>query len=385
MSENTTLASTGSVEPDADALATVGAPSPAKRASTKAPDFGPELKGMVPDELKALLTSMGEAAFRADQVFQWLHKHLAADFDQMTNLKKTTREVLKDRYAAVTLELTHERVGEDGTIKYVFTARDGAKVEAVYIPMHALGTHTLCISSQVGCAMACNFCFTGTLKLRRHLHASEIVDQVYLAERALKARMGDDFQLSNLVYMGMGEPLHNFDATVRSANILMHEKGRNFSRRHITVSTSGLVPEIKRLGEALPVNLAVSLNATTDPLRDVVMPVNRKWPIAELLDACRHYPLQAGRRITFEYVLLAGENDSMDDADRLARLLKGIPAKVNLLAWNEVPGLPHKRPDDSVVMRFKDRLVAHHMTVFFRTSRGRDVMAACGMLGESVQ
>ncbi len=353
--------------------------------SVRAPDFGPDIKGMLPDELKTYVASLGEPAFRGAQLFQWLHRHEADDFEAMTTLSKSLRERLAANTSARMLTLKSEHPSEDGTVKFVFDAKDGARIESVYIPMHAEGRHTLCISTQVGCAMGCTFCFTATLKLRRHLLASEIIEQVYQSEKALQRHHGPEFRLSNLVYMGMGEPLHNFEQTVRSIRVLLHHEGRNFSRRSLTVSTSGVVPNIDRLGEEVSVNLAVSLNASTNEQRDRVMPVNRKWPLDELLEACRRFPLPKTRRITFEYVLLAGENDSLDDADRVAALLKGIPAKVNLLAWNEAPGLPHKRPADHVVDRFRDRLVnKHHMSVFTRTSRGRDVNAACGMLGESV-
>jgi 23S rRNA (adenine2503-C2)-methyltransferase len=241
---------------------------------------------------------------------------------------------------------------------------------------------TLCVSSQVGCAIGCTFCMTGTMGLARHLTPGEIVDQVHRANRRL-VELGEGAgprPLTNLVFMGMGEPLHNWEHLKAALALLLDEDGPNFSHRHVTVSTSGLVPVMRRVGEETQVKLAVSLNATTDAQRDAIMPINRRWPIGELLAACRAFPLKQGRRITFEYVLLRGVNDADEDAERLARLLAGIPAKVNLIPYNDNPGLGFRAPEPSRVEAFLDRLIARQITAVVRTNRGGDIAAACGQL-----
>jgi 23S rRNA (adenine2503-C2)-methyltransferase len=241
---------------------------------------------------------------------------------------------------------------------------------------------TLCISSQVGCAVGCTFCLTGTMGLARNLGAGEIVDQVHRANRRLvELGLGEGPRpLTNLVFMGMGEPLANYASLRTALELLLAEDGPNFSHRHVTVSTSGLVPMMRRLGEETPVKLAVSLNATTDAQRDALMPINRRWPLAELMKACREFPARNGRRITFEYVLLAGVNDSLDDARRLADLVRGIPTKVNLIPYNENPGLGYAAPRPERVVEFQEALAARNLTVVVRKNRGRDISAACGQL-----
>ncbi|MCG3172542.1 MAG: Dual-specificity RNA methyltransferase RlmN [Myxococcota bacterium] len=327
-------------------------------------------------ELERECLALGLKRYNAQQVFQWLHQKWAGSFGEMTNLSKDVRALLESHYEVSLLDMTGRHESADGTIKYVFTTRDGGRVESVMIPEE--NRTTLCISTQVGCAMACSFCVTGTLGLKRNLQCAEIVEQVYQVARDLRYLR----PITNLVYMGMGEPLHNIDAVISSIHLLLDQKGCNFSRRRITVSTSGLVRQMERLGAETPVNLAVSLNATTDEVRDVIMPVNRKWPIAELMDACRRFPIANGRRILIEYVMLAGVNDSLDDAKRLAGLVQGVECKINLLPYNEGPIAAYRRPSDEAVAAFQNHLISQGLTVFVRVSRGRDIGAACGQLGK---
>jgi 23S rRNA (adenine2503-C2)-methyltransferase len=308
----------------------------------------------------------------------------------MTDLPRGLRATLAERFSLRTLERAEERRSRDGTIKWTWRTADGRLVESVFMP-HAgddedgpgnRERRTLCVSSQVGCAVGCTFCLTGTMGLLRHLGAGEIADQVHRANRRL-VELGEGAPprpLTNLVFMGMGEPLHNFDELKAALGLLLHEDGSNFSHRHVTVSTSGIVPAIARLGAETTVKLAVSLNATTDAQRDALMPLNRRWPIAELLEACRSFPMKQGRRITFEYVLLGGVNDTDADARRLARLVAGMPAKVNLIPYNENPGLGFAAPAPDRVEAFWRLLLAGGVTAVIRRNRGRDIAAACGQL-----
>jgi 23S rRNA (adenine2503-C2)-methyltransferase len=290
------------------------------------------------------------------------------------------REELARRTRLVTLGRSREQVSEDGTIKWAFRTADGKEIESVYLPEP--DRRTLCVSTQVGCAVGCTFCLTGTMGLSRNLTAGEIVDQVHRANRRLVERGAapGPRPLTNLVFMGMGEPLANYRNLKLALDLLLSSEGPNFSHRRVTVSTSGLVPVMRRLGAETPVKLAVSLNATTDAQRDAIMPVNRRYPLAELMRACREFPTRNGRRITFEYVLLGGVNDSLDDARRLADLVRGIPAKVNLIPYNENPGLGFRMPAPGAVQAFQELLVARNLTVVVRRSRGRDISAACGQL-----
>jgi 23S rRNA (adenine2503-C2)-methyltransferase len=278
------------------------------------------------------------------------------------------------------LARAEERRSTDGTIKWTWRTVDGKLVESVYMPEP--GRKTLCVSTQAGCAVGCTFCMTGTMGLSRNLSSGEIVDQVARANRRL-VELGEGTgarPLTNLVFMGMGEPLHNYENVKAALEVLLSEDGPNFSNRHVTVSTSGIVPEMRRFGEETDVKLAVSLNATTDEVRSALMPLNRRWPIADLLAACREFPMKKGRRITFEYVLLGGVNDSDEDATRLSRLVKGIPAKVNLIPYNENPGLGFHAPAPGRVDSFRDLLVAANVTAVVRRNRGGDIAAACGQL-----
>jgi 23S rRNA (adenine2503-C2)-methyltransferase len=323
---------------------------------------------------------LGERAFRAGQVYRWLHQRGATTFDEMTDLAKGLRQKLKERAEIVPLVKDLEQRSVDGTIKYRFKTRDGRFIESVYMPSE--DRKTLCVSTQVGCAMACTFCMTGTLGLKRNLTAGEILAQVHAVNREVRKLEGLDTlrPLSNLVFMGMGEPLHNFENLKTALAILQSQDGPNFSHRHITVSTVGLVPMIERFGQETDVKLAISLNASTDEQRSKTMPVNRKWNIAALLEACRKFPLRQGRRITFEYVLLRGFNDSDEDAHRLVELLRDIPAKVNLIPYNENPGLGFQTTMEERADAFRAILAEGHVAAFIRQNRGRDIAGACGQL-----
>ncbi len=340
-----------------------------------------DLLGMSLEELTELVASLGERSYRARQLYQWVHRRLATDFEQMTDLPKALRKALAERATLTPLEKDAEQRSVDGTIKYRFRTRDGRLIESVYMPSE--DRKTLCVSTQAGCAMGCTFCATATLGLQRNLTAGEIVAQVHAVNREVRRNEGFDDStrpLTNLVFMGMGEPLHNFENLKAALGVLQSEDGPNFSHRHITVSTVGLVPMIERFGQETDVKLAISLNATTDELRDRIMPVNRKWNIAALLEACRKLPLRQGRRITFEYVLMRNVNDSDEDARRLVELLRGLPAKVNLIPYNENPMLSFRTTADERAEAFRAILLDGHVAAFIRKNRGRDIAAACGQL-----
>ena len=350
----------------------------------------PDLRSLSAEALGRLVADLGERPYRARQIFRWLHRKGAASLAEMTDLPARLKGALAERCDLPTLALAQERRSGDGTVKWTWRTADGLLVESVYMPHGTEGEEeagnrarrTLCVSTQVGCAMGCTFCLTGTMGLARNLSAGEIADQVHRANRRL-VELGEGpapRPLTNLVFMGMGEPLHNFEELKGALGILLHPDGPDFSHRHVTVSTSGLVPEIERLGRETPVKLAVSLNATTDDQRAALMPVNRRWPIAALMEACRRFPMRQGRRITFEYVLLGGVNDSREDAARLARLVAGIPAKVNLIPYNPSPGLAFEAPSPERVEAFRRILEESRVTAVVRRNRGRDIAAACGQL-----
>ncbi len=350
------------------------------QAAPAAPGALPDLRSLSREGLQALVAAMGQKPFRARQLQRWLHRNGAASLDEMTDLSRGFREELRGRATLTTLTVASEQRSRDGTIKWTWRTADGKLIESVYMP--EAERKTLCVSSQVGCAIGCTFCMTGTMGLARHLTPGEIVDQVHRANRRL-VELGEGpapRPLTNLVFMGMGEPLHNYQHLKAALALLLDEDGPNFSHRHVTVSTSGLVPVMRQLGLETQVKLAVSLNATTDAQRDALMPINRRWPIGELLAACRAFPMKQGRRITFEYVLLAGVNDADEDAERLGRLLQGIPAKVNLIPYNDNPGLGFRAPAPARVEAFLDRLIARQITAVVRKNRGGDIAAACGQL-----
>jgi 23S rRNA (adenine2503-C2)-methyltransferase len=340
-----------------------------------------DLKSLSLEELtEILVTRLREKPFRARQIYRWLHQRGATHFDEMTDVSKETRACLSEQAFLSHLGKDLEQRSTDGTIKYRWKTGDGRLIESVYMP--SPDRKTLCVSTQVGCAMACQFCATGTLGLTRNLTAGEIVSQVHAVNREVRLNEGLAMlrPLTNLVFMGMGEPLHNFENLKKALDILQSEDGPNFSSRHITVSTVGLVPMIERFGRETDVKLAISLNASNDETRSRIMPVNKKWKIEDLLDACRRFPLKQGRRITFEYVLMSGVNDSDDDAHRLAALLKGIPAKVNLIQYNPTVGLGFGTTVDERSERFREILDRAHVAAFLRENRGRDISAACGQL-----
>src|SRR5665647_964972 len=359
-----------------------------------------DLKNLPLPALEQFLQGQGKERFRALQVFKWIYQQDAHDFDEMTNISKALRAELADTAFISNLEPEAIEEGGDGTRKYLFNLGDGHAVESVLIPIE--GRNTLCISSQVGCAMACEFCLTGTFKLTRNLTTSEIVNQIMAVKRdlvrnppaTLQCPVKDDDSddgdgeipaspaaIRNIVMMGMGEPLHNLDNVIPAIRIMIDGNGLQLSNRRVTVSTCGLVPEMGRLGREIPnVNLAVSLNATTDELRNRIMPVNRRYPIKELLKACREFPLPGRRKVTFEYVMLGGINDSLLDARRLLSLISDIPNKVNLIPFNEHEGCDFKAPTKASIDAFHTYLVDRHVTVITRDSRGGDISAACGQL-----
>jgi 23S rRNA (adenine2503-C2)-methyltransferase len=341
--------------------------------------------------LKAALVEAGvpakSASMRTDQLWNWLYVHGAPEFGRMTNLAKDFRALLEARFALTRPEIVTAQVSEDGTRKWLLRTGPGIAFETVYIPEEDRGT--LCVSSQVGCTLTCKFCHTGTQKLVRNLTPAEILGQVMIAKDAL-----DDWpstqpgrSVTNVVMMGMGEPLYNFDNVKSALRIVTDGSALALSKRRVTLSTAGVVPMIPKAGSEIGSGLAISLHAVRDELRDVIVPINRKYPIAELLQACRDYPgASNARRITFEYVMLKGVNDSLADAKELVRLLKGIPAKINLIPFNAWPGAPYECSDWTQIEKFAEIVNRAGYASPVRTPRGRDIMAACGQLkSESIK
>lgn len=325
-------------------------------------------------ELESWVETLGERRFRARQVFRNVYGRRITDWGECSDLSKMFRVQLEHGAHLHALELRNVRESGDSTRKYLFQLSDGLQVETVLIPDSP--RHTLCLSSQVGCALGCKFCLTGTLGLKRNLSTAEIVDQVCRVQEDLGAAR----RITNLVFMGMGEPLANADAVLRAIHILTDPLGLAFSHRRITLSTAGLVPQMARLGSETPVNLAVSLHAAEDGLRSELMPINRVYPLDLLIQACRDFPTPPRKRITFEYILLDGVNDSPRHARDLVRLLHGIRAKVNLMPFNPYPGSEFGRPSEKVVLAFQEVLHAAQLTAIIRESRGADIGAACGQL-----
>ncbi len=329
-----------------------------------------DLKNLSIEELEAFILGSGKERFRARQIFKWMYQKGATTFAEMTNISRDFQRELGEKAVISDLVPTATEISSDGTRKYLFRLDDGNAVESVLIPDE--GRNTLCISSQVGCAMACAFCLTGTFRLTRNLTTAEIVNQVCAARR--------DAEIRNIVLMGMGEPLANLDNVIRALKIMIDPDALQFSNRRVTVSTAGLVPEMEILGKSVTVNLAVSLNATTDEMRSELMPVNRRYPLQDLMDACKRFPLPSRRMITFEYVLIRDVNDTLEDAKRMVRLISSIPAKVNLIPFNEHEGSPYRAPTQEAIDRFHSYLLEKHITVITRSSRGADISAACGQL-----
>jgi len=339
------------------------------------------LLGMTRSELESMFTDMGQKPFRARQIMQWVYGRSIRSLDEMTDLSADLRRSLADRLDLSLPEIRSRQDAADGVVKWQLAAGDGQAIETVFIPEETRGT--LCVSSQVGCAMDCPFCATGRQGLNRNLAAEEIVGQVMLARHELGS--DEARRISNVVFMGMGEPLANLRAVRRAADVLLDDFGFGLSRRRVTVSTSGLVPQMRRLAETTNVALAVSLHAPDDELRDRLVPINRRYPIAELLDACWDYARIARLKdVTFEYVMLAGVNDSLGHARRLAKLLINRPAKVNLIPFNPFPGSEFKRSAQSVVDDFRQILMRAGIMTMTRKTRGDDIAAACGQLAGRV-
>ena len=360
----------------------------------KLPDGPMNLVGLTRAQMRDVLIEHGtpekQAKMRVGQIWQWVYEKGVRDFAVMSNLAKTYRAELAERFVIEVPEVVSKQVSLDGTRKYLMRIAGGHEVETVYIPEEDRGT--LCISSQVGCTLTCSFCHTGTQKLVRNLTTAEIIGQVLVARDDLGewpepgAPKNETRLLSNIVLMGMGEPLYNFDNVRDAMKIAMDPEGISLSRRRITLSTSGVVPEIAKTAQEIGCQLAISFHATTDEVRDKLVPINKKWNIAELLDALRTYPkVSNSERITFEYVMLKDVNDTDADARRLVKLIKGIPAKINLIPFNEWPGSPYERSDWSRIEAFADIIYKAGYASPIRTPRGEDIMAACGQLKSATE
>ncbi|WP_163848485.1 23S rRNA (adenine(2503)-C(2))-methyltransferase RlmN [Pseudooceanicola aestuarii] len=360
----------------------------------KAEEGLPNLVGLTRDQLRDALIAAGtpekQSKMRTNQVWQWIYHWGVREFDAMTNLSKDYRRLLAENFQIRLPEMVSRSVSADGTRKYLVRIAGGHEVEVVYIPEADRGT--LCVSSQVGCTLTCSFCHTGTQKLVRNLTAGEIVGQIMLARDDLGewpepgAPRNETRLLSNIVLMGMGEPLYNFDNVRDAMKITMDGEGIALSRRRITLSTSGVVPEIARCAEEIGCMMAVSFHATTDEVRNKLVPINKRWNIETLLSALKDYPrLSNSERITFEYVMLKDVNDSDEDARRLVRLISGIPAKINLIPFNEWPGAPYERSDWSRIEAFADIVYKAGYASPIRTPRGEDIMAACGQLKSATE
>lgn len=352
-----------------------------KSFTVPAGDSKKNLLGLTLEEIQVELEKSGLEKFRAKQVWGWLYSHGVRDFSAMNNIAKPTREILAEKFTIARPEVVRKQESEDGTRKWLFRMPDGQEIETVHIPEEDRGA--LCVSSQVGCTLTCRFCHTGTQRLVRNLEAREIVSQILLARDELNEwpSTKDERMLSNIVMMGMGEPLYNYDNVAKALKIVMDPAGIAISKRKITLSTSGVAPMIKRCGEELNVNLAISLHATNNDLRDKLIPLNKKYPLEELMQACRDYPgLSNARRITFEYIMLKDVNDSDADARALVKLIRNIPAKVNLIPFNPWPGAPFECSSRKRIEAFGDIINAAGYASPVRTPRGRDILAACGQL-----
>jgi 23S rRNA (adenine2503-C2)-methyltransferase len=327
------------------------------------------------EEIEKAITGMNESRYRAGQIYTGIYRRLLRSWDQFTDLGKPLREKLKEQFLMDYPAVQQVFVSGDGTRRYLFEVGPGQRIESVFIPEER--RDTFCISTQVGCAIGCLFCVTGRLPMQRNLLPGEIIGQIL----SLQADRGISAKRINIVIMGMGEPLNNYENVMQALRLMTDDRGMSISPRRITLSTSGIVPGIRKLAESpvLP-NLAISLNATTDAVRDLLMPINKKWNIEALLDACRSFPLAQRSRITFEYVLIEGMNDSPEDARRLAQLLQGLKKKINLIPLNADPWIPLKAPSEERILAFQKILADHHITVHIRRPRGEDVSAACGML-----
>ena len=337
--------------------------------------------GLSREELNERFLNLGLKKFRSGQVWHWLYHKGVTSFEEMTTLSKTVREQLRQKFAIKRPMIIEKQTSMDGTIKWLLQFEDGTKAETVFIPEEDRGT--LCISSQVGCTLNCSFCHTGTQRLVRNLTPSELVGQILIAFDELSAWPSAQAgrPVTNIVLMGMGEPLYNLDNVITALKIVMDNEGISISKRRITLSTSGIVPEIYKCGLETDVNLAISLHAVTDDVRNILVPINKKYPIKELLKACREYPgVSNSRRITFEYVMLKGINDSISDAKALIKLMEGIPAKINLIPFNPWRGSPYERSEKSQIEKFAKIILKAGYPSPVRTPRGDDILAACGQL-----
>lgn len=328
------------------------------------------LKGLPVKALEAKLGELGHPPFRARQLFRWIYQEREQDFSKMTDLSKLFRKELAERFILPVVEVDDRQESQDGTLKVLVRLEDGQKVETVFIPSE--GRNTLCISTQVGCKMGCTFCATGYQKFTRNLKSWEIVDQLL--------SVPVPSPVTNIVMMGMGEPLDNYEEVMKALEIFQDPMGFKIGKRHITVSTVGLTNKLQAFVEANRGNLAISLHGTTEEQRTEIMPITRRFSLKELMEVCRQLRIKGRRRITFEYILIKGVNDSDADALRLCQLVKGLPCKINLLAYNENPFVHFKRPLENRILAFQTVLLEHHLTATYRRSRGRDIAAACGQL-----
>jgi 23S rRNA (adenine2503-C2)-methyltransferase len=334
-----------------------------------------DLKNLSPEDFEGFVLKLGWEPYRAGQIMSWIYQKGVAEIDSMTNLSLSLREELNKVASLSSLRPSQVLVSEDDTKKYLFPLEDGGVIESVLIPEK--GHFTLCISTQLGCSLKCRFCYTGKRGLVRNLTTAEIVGQV----GAVLTHSGSKSNIKNIVLMGMGEPLNNYENTLKALEIIFHPRGFDFSHRRVTLSSAGLIPELKRLGKESPVNLAISLNAADHETRSFLMPINRRHPLKELLAVVKDYPLPHRKRITFEYILIAGVNDALRDAEKLVDLLRPLRCKINLIPFNEHPGVSFKRPEQEKIAAFRDFLVSHGYTTIVRESRGNDILAACGQLG----
>ncbi len=334
-----------------------------------------DLKNLSPKELEGFISHLGKESYRSRQILKWLYQNCVSSFDEMTNLSKGFREELSKIAYISSLSLIHLEKSKDNTNKFLFECEDGERIESVLIPEKK--RLTLCVSTQVGCAMGCRFCLTGKNGLKRNLSVSEIINQILAVKNMLR---GQD-SITNIVLMGMGEPLANYSHTLKAIELMTHPEALGFSYRKVTLSTVGLLPQLEQLKmENIRFRLAISINAADEETRTRLMPVNRRHQLKRILEVCRVFPLPPRSRITFEYVLIDGENDSLEDAKRLLKILKGIPSKVNLIPLNEWPGIPFRRTSEEKIRRFQEILLRGGLTAIIRKSKGSDISAACGQL-----
>lgn len=335
--------------------------------------------------MEAFFAKLGEKAFRASQITKWIHQLNVTDFDQMTNISKALREQLKEKACITSLKVDTDQLSVDGTRKWLLELPDGNRIESVFIPEDDRGT--LCISSQVGCALDCSFCSTGRQGFSRNLTVGEIISQVWIANNLLEEEKKPGRKITNVVLMGMGEPLLNFDNVMKAIDVMMDDFAYGLSKRRITVSTAGVVPAIERLAERHDVQLAISLHATRDELRNDIVPINKKYNLDMLLEACHKFMAQRSprSRLTIEYVMLAGANDSKQDAEELIKLLDGLSVLINLIPFNPFPDSGYKTSSNNAVHRFQDVLMAAGLITVIRKTRGEDIDAACGQLAGKIE